>query len=66
VNLGGNGSTSPTNSTSPADSPVDSPTESHQGAITPSANSDFPSGNYVMFTSIKFTLTLCCEKLTIS
>jgi hypothetical protein len=54
VNLGGNGSTS-TNSTSPADSPVDSPTESHQGAITPSANSDFPSGNYVMFTSIKIT-----------
>jgi len=60
VNLGGNGSTSSTSSTSPVGSPVDSPTES------PSANSDFPSGNYVMFTSIKITLILCCDKLTIS
>ncbi|RHN80167.1 putative plant lipid transfer protein/Par allergen [Medicago truncatula] len=41
---GGNGQTSPTSSTSPAGSPVDSPTESPEGAITPSANSDFPSG----------------------
>jgi len=40
MNLGGNGPTSPSSSTSP----VGSPTESPEGTITPSA-SDFPSAS---------------------